>query len=135
MAHHREWHPSLLRLHPVGTPELFPLRSPERLYPSIFPSPTSPIFSVRSQDCLRLAEFVRGIPPVERAQWFVDRVVRCFCFRLQAQCKLMNEPRVGATIPGRINGLLAPLQKPLRVGECPFLFGMTGGWEKENFCL
>ena len=83
----------------------------------------------------RLAEFVLGIPPVERAQWFVDRVVRCFCFRLQAQCKLMNEPRVGATIPGRINGLLAPLQKPLRVGECPFLFGMTGGWEKENFCL
>src|SRR5438876_9286240 len=45
----------------------------------------------------------------------------------------MNEPRVGATIPGRIDSFFAPLQKSLRVSECPFLFSVTGSREKENF--
>ena len=83
----------------------------------------------------RIAEFVFRIPPVKNAERFVHRVARCFHLCDQTQRELMNEPRVGATIPGRINGFLAPLQKSLRVGECTFLFGVTGGREKENFCL
>ena len=44
----------------------------------------------------------------------------------------MNEPRIGTTISRRIDGFFAPLQKSLRVGERAFLFGVTGGREKEN---
>ena len=47
----------------------------------------------------------------------------------------MNEPCVGPTIPGRINGLLAPLQESLRIGECAFFFSMACRREKENFGL
>ena len=83
----------------------------------------------------RIAQFVFRIPPVERAQRLVDRIIRCFCLRDQTQRQLMNEPRIGATVPGRINGFFAPLQKSLRVGECAFLFSMAGRGEKENFSL
>src|SRR6202030_4156277 len=82
-----------------------------------------------------IAQLVLRIPPVERAQRFVDRIIRCFCLCDQTQRELMNEPRIGATIPGRINSLFAPLQKSLRIGECAFLFSVTGGREKENFSL
>src|ERR1051326_2967043 len=57
-----------------------------------------------------IALFVFRIPPVERAQRFVDRVIGTFCFRNQTQCQLMNEPRVRAAVAWWINGFLAPLQ-------------------------
>ena len=84
---------------------------------------------------LRIAQLVFRIPPIESAQRLVDRIIRCFCLRDQTQRQLMNEPRIGATVPGRINSLFPPLQKSLRVGECAFLFSMAGRGEKENFSL
>src|SRR6266404_5458406 len=84
---------------------------------------------------VRIAQFIFRIPPVERAQRLVDWLISLFYFRFQAQRQLMNEPCVGATIPGRIDGFFTPLQQALCVGECAFLFSVTGGGEKENFRL
>src|SRR5258707_961291 len=84
---------------------------------------------------LRLAQFVFRVPPIERAQRLVERIVRCFRLRDQTQRELMHEPRIGPTIARRLNCLLAPLQKSLRVSECAFLFGVTGRREEENFSL
>jgi hypothetical protein len=63
------------------------------------------------EHCLHfwLALRVLRIPPIERAQWFVDRVVRPFRFGDQTQCQLMNEPGVGSTIARRIDRFFAPL--------------------------
>ena len=47
----------------------------------------------------------------------------------------MHNPRIGSTIPRRIDCLLAPLQEALSVRECAFFFGVTGRWEEENFCV
>src|SRR5439155_1836838 len=84
---------------------------------------------------LRIAQLVLRIPPIESAQRLVDRIIRCFCLRDQTQRQLMNEPRIGSTIARRIDGLFAPLQESLRVGERAFFFGMAGSWERENFSL
>ena len=84
---------------------------------------------------LRLAQFVFRVPPIERAQRLVERIVRCFRLRDQTQRELMHEPCVGPTIARRLDCLFAPLQEPLRVCECAFLFGVTGRREEENFSL
>src|SRR6266567_6099721 len=58
-AHHRELHRGLRRLPPARSREIFLSQSRERLSRSIFPSPTTPVFSVRSMD-VRLAAHWRG---------------------------------------------------------------------------
>src|SRR5438445_8718528 len=73
------------------------------------------------------------IPQIDNAQRIYPVIKRFFDLRDQTQRELMNEPRVGATIPRRIDSFFAPLQKPLRVSECSFLFSVTGSREKENF--
>jgi hypothetical protein len=41
-----------------------------------------------------IAQLVFGVPPVERAQWFIERIVGFFRFGDQAQSKLMHKPRI-----------------------------------------
>src|SRR5438552_7057336 len=82
-----------------------------------------------------VTQFVFGVPPVERAQWLIDCIPRRFCLRNEAQRKLMNEPCVGSTIPGRVDRFFAPLQEPLRVCERAFFFGVTGAWKAKDFRL
>src|SRR5205814_876738 len=88
-----------------------------------------------SKDCLhfRLAECVLRIPPVERAQRFVHRIIGGPGFSDQPQGQLMNEPRVGPGITRWIDCFLAPLQKTLRVSERAFFFRMTSRRKEENF--
>src|SRR5436190_4402634 len=90
-----------------------------------------------SKDCLhfRLAECVLRIPPVERAQRFVDRIIGSPGFSNQPQGQLMNEPCVGPRITRWIDCFLPPLQKTLRVRERPFFFRMTSRRKEENFRL
>src|SRR5439155_6296711 len=80
-------------------------------------------------------QLVYAIPPVKRAQWLIERIVRLFRFGDQAQSKLMHKPRLGSSIARRVNRFLAPLQKTLRVGERAFLFRMSRRWKKKNFRL
>ena len=62
-----------------------------------------------------IARLVFRIPPIKRAQRFIERIVGLFRFGDQTQSKLMHEPRIGSRIAGRIDRFLAPLQKTLRV--------------------
>ena len=80
-----------------------------------------------------IAQFVFRVPPVKRAQRFIERIVRLLRLRNETQSELMHEPRVGSSIAGRINRFLAPLQKPLRVCERACLFRVPSRWKKENF--
>src|SRR5437867_6149605 len=82
-----------------------------------------------------IARLVFGIPPIERAQRFIERIVGLFGFIDQAQSKLMHKPRLGSSIARRVNRFLTPLQKTLRVGERAFLFRMPRRWKKKNFGL
>src|SRR5438874_2125237 len=84
---------------------------------------------------LWIAQLVFGVPPVKRAQRFIERIVGLFRFGDQAQSKLMHKPRFGSSIAGRINSFLTPLQKTLRVSERAFLFRMPCRWKKKNFRL
>src|SRR5712692_6486579 len=65
----------------------------------------------------RLAMFVLRIPPIERAQRFVDWIVRLLRFRNQSQREVVHEPAFGSAITRRIDRFLTPLQKPLCIRE------------------
>src|SRR5438270_2953499 len=82
-----------------------------------------------------IAQLVFRVPPVQRAQRFVERIVGLFRFRNETQSELMHEPGIGSSIARRIDRFLAPLQKSLRVGECAFFFRVTGRRKKKNFRL
>ena len=82
---------------------------------------------------LRIAQLVFRIPPIERAQRFIERIVRLFRFGDQAQRELMHEPRFGSRVARRIDRFLAPLQHALRLRERAFLFRVTGRGKKKNF--
>src|SRR5438105_2129860 len=64
-----------------------------------------------------IALFILRIPPVQRAQRFIEWISGLLRFCDKTQSKLMHEPRVGPSITGRIDCFLAPLQKTLRIGE------------------
>ncbi len=53
------------------------------------------------------------------------------CF--QALAEVVDEPGIGPAIAGRIDGLVVPLQEPLRVGEAAFFFRGGGGGNEEDF--
>src|SRR5260370_24915632 len=59
----------------------------------------------------RLAMFVLRIPPIERAQRFVDRIVRLLRFRNQSQREMVHEPAFGSAIARGIDSFFTPLQK------------------------
>src|SRR5215510_8993254 len=82
-----------------------------------------------------IAQLVFWVPPVKRTQRFIERIVRLFCFRDKAQCKLMHEPRVRSRIPRWIDSFLAPLQHALRLSERALLFGVTRCREEKDFGL
>src|SRR6266481_7238649 len=82
-----------------------------------------------------IARLVFGIPPIECAQGFIERIVGLFRFGDQAQSELMHEPCLGARVARRIDSFLSPLQHALCLCEGAFLFGMTRRWKKEDFCL
>src|SRR5262245_20988814 len=83
----------------------------------------------------RITELIIRIPPIQRAQWFIQRVARLFCFGDKAQCELVYEPGVRTRVVRRIYRFFTPLQKTLRVCECTFLLGVTSRGEEENFSL
>src|SRR5713101_1261257 len=82
---------------------------------------------------VRLAVLVFRIPPIERAQRLIERIVRFLRFRNDTQRELMHEPTFRARITGRIHRFLTPLQHALRLGERAFLLRVTGGRKKEDF--
>src|SRR5207237_9775528 len=82
-----------------------------------------------------IAMLVFGVPPVERAQWFIDWIVGFLCFADQAQSKLMHEPSFRSCVTRRVNRFLAPLQKTLCVSKGAFFFSVTPRWKKEHFRL
>src|SRR5436305_912908 len=90
-----------------------------------------------SEHCFhcRLAEFVLRIPPVERAQRFVYRIIGGRGFGDQSQSQLMNEPRVGPRITRGLDRFLAPLQETLRVCERAFFFRMPRRRKEKDFGL
>ena len=71
---------------------------------------------------VRLAFLVFGIPPVERAQRLVHRVVRSLGLGDEPLGELVDEPRLALGVAGRLDGLFAPLEQALGVGERPLLF-------------
>src|SRR5262249_14247336 len=79
-----------------------------------------------------IAQLFFWVPPIERAPWLVEWIVRCIRLRNQTQRELMHKPRIGPTIARRIDCFFAPLQESLRVRECALLFGVTCRGEKEN---
>src|SRR5207237_3651737 len=82
-----------------------------------------------------IAQLVFGVPPIKRAQRFIERIVGLFRFGDQAQSKLMYKPRFGSSIGRRVSRFLAPLQKTLGVSERTFLLRITSDWKKENLRL
>src|SRR3977135_1126219 len=77
---------------------------------------------------LRFTELIFGIPPVECAQRFIERIVRLLSLRDQTQRQPMHEPSLRACVAWRVDRFLAPLQHTLRLREGAFLFCVTRGW-------
>ena len=82
--------------------------------------------------CPEITMSILRIPPIERAQWFIERVVRLFRLRDKTQRELMHEPRFRARIPRRLDRFLSPLQHALRLRKRARLFRMTRGGKKKN---
>src|SRR5215471_6801986 len=81
---------------------------------------------------LWIAQRVFGVPPVERAQRFIQRISRLFCFCNEPQRELMYKPPLRSRIARWIDRFLTPLKHALRLGERAFLFGVTRRRKKEN---
>ena len=80
----------------------------------------------------RLAFFALRIPPIERAERFVVRVVGGLGFGDETQRELMNEPAFALTLAGRIDRFLPPLQETLSVGEGAFFLRVASKREEKE---
>src|ERR1700730_13363084 len=83
----------------------------------------------------RIAKSILRIPPIERTQRFIERVVRFFRLGDEAQSELMHKPTFRSRISRRIDRFLPPLQHALRLREGACLFSVAGRWKKENLRL
>ena len=84
---------------------------------------------------VRFTVLIFRVPPIERAQRFIERIARLLRLRDQTQSELMHEPPIRARIVWWIHRFFTPLQKPLGVCECTFLLGVTSRREEEHFSL
>ena len=75
---------------------------------------------------------VEVVVPGQREQRLVSGVGRAGVQLLQPLAEVVDEPGVGAAVVGRVEGLVVPLQQPLRVGQgAVFLRGGRRGDEED----
>src|SRR5689334_3838343 len=49
--------------------------------------------------------------------------------------ELVDKPGIGMAVAGWVDGLVVPLEQPLRIGQCAILFGVGGCRDEEHLGL
>src|SRR5436305_10551002 len=76
--------------------------------------------------------FLHLIIPQQRLQATISRFLTIGIQLFQTLAEVIDKPEVRASITGRINSLVAPLQEALRVRERPLFFGLGSSGHEEN---
>ena len=83
----------------------------------------------------RRGVLVEVVVPGELEQRLVPRVGRAGVQLLEPLAEVVDEPGVGAAVAGRVEGLVVPLEQPLRVGEAAVLLRRGGRRDEEDLRL